>query len=80
MRRDGRLPVIKMRGLPWTTTMADILAFFNGFYLTEVRACTCASASCHPTMQSGIVIGTNKAGRLSGEAWVTFPSVGAHAT
>ena len=36
VRREGRQPVIKMRGLPLTTTMADILGFFAGFAISDV--------------------------------------------
>jgi len=47
---------VRMRGLPFRATVSDIQFFFSNFHVAE----------------SDIVIGYDKMGRPSGEAWVTF--------
>ncbi len=53
---NGTGTVVRMRGLPYTSTEDDIRAFFAGF---DIAA-------------GGIARGKDRHGRASGEAWVTF--------
>ena len=48
--------VVRMRGLPYTSTDEDIVQFFDGYTIA----------------QGGISRGKDRHGRASGEAWVTF--------
>eukprot|EP00171_Calliarthron_tuberculosum_P011581 IDg11581t1 len=57
-RENGR--VIRMRGLPYSSTEEDIVKFFDGFDIER----------------GGISRGKDRHGRASGEAWVTFRSAG----
>uniref|UniRef100_A0A3Q3X176 RRM domain-containing protein n=1 Tax=Mola mola TaxID=94237 RepID=A0A3Q3X176_MOLML len=50
--------VVRLRGLPFTCTEADIVQFFSGLDIVE----------------NGVTIVTNHAGRNSGEAYVRFSS------
>ncbi|GJQ11837.1 hypothetical protein GpartN1_g3628.t1 [Galdieria partita] len=47
---------VRMRGLPFRATISDIQFFFSDFHV----------------MESNVVLGFDKMGRPSGEAWVTF--------
>lgn len=53
---DGCNCVVRMRGLPYTSTEGDIVEFFDGFDIAP----------------GGIMRGKDRHGRASGEAWVTF--------
>ncbi len=53
---SGTGVVVRMRGLPYTSTEDDIRAFFDGFNIAP----------------GGIARGKDRHGRPSGEAWVTF--------
>lgn len=48
--------VVRMRGLPYTSSESDIVQFFSGYTIAP----------------SGISRGKDRHGRASGEAWVTF--------
>lgn len=50
---------VRLRGIPFSATREDILHFFDGL----------------GPLPEGVVIGTTREGRLSGEAFVQFPSV-----
>jgi len=50
--------VVRLRGIPFSATKEDILRFFESF----------------EPMAEGVVIGTTREGRLSGEAFVQFPT------
>jgi len=49
---------VRMRGLPYNSTMEDVLRFFDGFNVSR----------------EGVVFGVSKDGRFSGEAFVQFRS------
>lgn len=53
---NGSPTIVRMRGLPYAATDADIRMFFDGFQLAE----------------PAISRGKDRHGRPSGEAWVTF--------
>eukprot|EP00416_Gambierdiscus_australes_P013110 CAMPEP_0171147726 /NCGR_PEP_ID=MMETSP0766_2-20121228/148210_1 /TAXON_ID=439317 /ORGANISM="Gambierdiscus australes, Strain CAWD 149" /LENGTH=744 /DNA_ID=CAMNT_0011611635 /DNA_START=106 /DNA_END=2336 /DNA_ORIENTATION=+ len=50
---------VRLRGIPFSATTDDILRFFDGL----------------SPLSESVVIGTTREGRLSGEAFVQFPSV-----
>jgi len=50
--------VVRLRGIPFSATKEDIIRFFEGL----------------EPMLEGVVIGTTREGRLSGEAFVQFPT------
>eukprot|EP00927_Polykrikos_kofoidii_P028705 TRINITY_DN24990_c0_g1_i1.p1 TRINITY_DN24990_c0_g1~~TRINITY_DN24990_c0_g1_i1.p1 ORF type:complete len:1638 (-),score=319.69 TRINITY_DN24990_c0_g1_i1:93-5006(-) len=49
---------VRLRGLPYSASVDDILVFFEGFAISR----------------EGIILGMNRDGRPSGEAFVQFPS------
>lgn len=49
-------PKVKLRGLPYGSTVADVLNFFRGFGVID----------------NSVTFGVNSEGRPSGEAWVSF--------
>jgi heterogeneous nuclear ribonucleoprotein F/H len=49
-------PKVKLRGLPYGSTVTDVLNFFRGFGVIE----------------GSVTFGVNAEGRPSGEAWVSF--------
>lgn len=55
---EGGDRVVRMRGLPYTSTDEDIVQFFDGYTIAP----------------GGISRGKDRHGRASGEAWVTFVS------
>merc|ERR1740131_332104 len=55
-------PRLRLRGLPFEATLADVLKFFNGFTLLE-----------DPRMCSPVDFITHSDGRPTGQAFVYFP-------
>jgi len=53
---NGSPRVVRMRGLPYTSSESDIVEFFDGYTIAP----------------GGISRGKDRHGRASGEAWVTF--------
>jgi len=56
---DGSTSYVRLRGIPFSATKEDILGFFDGL----------------GPLSEGVCMGTTREGRLSGEAFVQFPTV-----
>lgn len=54
--KGGNTPKVKLRGLPYGSTTADVYNFFRGFGVID----------------GSVTFGVNSEGRPSGEAWVSF--------
>uniref|UniRef100_A0A7R9U5K5 RRM domain-containing protein n=1 Tax=Pinguiococcus pyrenoidosus TaxID=172671 RepID=A0A7R9U5K5_9STRA len=59
-RSGGEMSALRMRGIPWTTSVQDVQVFFQGYRLLP--------------MPHGVLLVSNASGRSAGEAYAAFES------